>query len=459
MNVPALDKELGINVYATDVAGIGGAIRNSPEDFKVEEVLVDNSVAYIDGFNERPALGASSGQLPYLLCVLVKRNWDTFLAIKNIAKQLGIDQKRISIAGIKDAKAVTSQHIAIRNVTAEAVKKIDVRDIVVRPIGYFRDELSPFYLLGNRFTITITSIPLSNTKIRRRISQTLKGLEEFGGIPNFFGHQRFGTTRAITHRVGKALVSAKTREAAMLFLSEASLYEHPESRTARKELQSDGDFERALLDFPKQLRFERLMLRYLSQNPKDFEGAFQRLPVKLQALFVQAYQSYLFNRFLSERIQNGLPLSAAEPRDFVVRLGRSGLSVDRTGVPICKELFAEVNLAIKNGRMGVALPLVGFKQRLSEGKMGSIEARVLRQENLTSSSFRVPQIPGIGARGGLRRIISPLRDFVISERFQADLEPEKKSKIMLSFMLLKGSYATVLLREIMKPQDLLKAGF
>ena len=61
-------------------------------------------------------------------------------------------------------------------------------------------------------------------------------------------------------------------------------------------------------NFPKQLRFERIMLNYLVDNPGDFVGAFQSLPLKLQALFVQAHQSYLFNRFLSERVKHGLPL-------------------------------------------------------------------------------------------------------------------------------------------------------
>ena len=134
----------------------------------------------------------------------------------------------------------------------------------------------------------------------------MQELEALGGIPNFFGHQRFGTTRPITHLVGKALVRGDFEEAAMLFLAKPSVHEHPASRQARQELQSTKNFKQALENFPKQLRFERLMLNHLADNPDDFVGAFQRLPVKLQELFVQAHQSYLFNRFLSERIKHGL---------------------------------------------------------------------------------------------------------------------------------------------------------
>ncbi len=140
----------------------------------------------------------------YLLCVLVKRRWDTFVAIKNIAAQLGIDQTRIHIAGIKDAKAVTAQHITVENVTMEEAEKISIKDIEVRPVGYFRDELSQFYLLGNHFTITIRAVKHPESTIRERLAETMLELEAAGGIPNFFGHQRFGTTRAITHLGGKS---------------------------------------------------------------------------------------------------------------------------------------------------------------------------------------------------------------------------------------------------------------
>ena len=45
LSVPEIDKLLGIEVYATKTAGVGGAIRESVEDFVVEEVLVDGSKA------------------------------------------------------------------------------------------------------------------------------------------------------------------------------------------------------------------------------------------------------------------------------------------------------------------------------------------------------------------------------------------------------------------------------
>jgi len=248
--VPRIDKLLGIEVYATETPGISGVIRQSVDDFAVEEVLVDGSRARIEKAGESQVLGASPYRRRYLLCVLVKRNWDTFIAIKNIAKQLGISQNQISIAGIKDAKAVTAQHVTIEHGSMEDVSRINVKDIEVRPVGYFRDKLSPYYLLGNNFNVRIKAINHPESTIEKRITGTIRELEAIGGIPNFFGHQRFGTTRPITHLVGKAIVKGDFEEAAMLFLAQPSAHEHPASRQARIELQLKQDFKHALQNFP-----------------------------------------------------------------------------------------------------------------------------------------------------------------------------------------------------------------
>ena len=458
MAVPRIDKLLGIEVYATETTGIDGVIRQSIDDFAVEEVLVDGSRARIEKAGESQVLGASPYRRRYLLCVLVKRNWDTFIVIKNIAKQLGISQNQISIAGIKDAKAVTAQHVTIEHGSMEDVSRINVKDIEVRPVGYFRDKLSPYYLLGNNFNVRIKAINHPESTIEKRITGTIRELEAIGGIPNFFGHQRFGTTRPITHLVGKAIVKGDFEEAVMLFLAQPSAHEHPSSRQARRELHSKQDFKQALQNFPKQLRYERLMLSHLVEKPDDFIGAFKRLPIKLQALFVQAYQSYLFNRFLSERIRNGFALNTAEVGDYMVNVERSGLPMIKTGKMADAATLAETNESIKTGKMRIALPLVGIKQRFSQGVMGQIEKQILEAEGIKTENFKIDAIPMISGRGELRAIVSPIKNFRV-HNISRIADNLKEHQAELEFMLLRGSYATVLLREIMKPHNPISAGF
>jgi tRNA pseudouridine13 synthase len=457
LSVPELEKLLGIEVYASKTAGVGGAIRELVDDFVVEEVLVDGSKASVNGEVPQRILGSSLQKQRFLLCVLVKRNWDTFIAVKNIAISLGIDQARVQFAGIKDAKAVTAQHISIENISMENAGTVDVKGIQVRPVGYVREMLSLFYLLGNNFTITVQSIKDSEANVKQQVTQTIKELDAVGGIPNFFGHQRFGTTRPITHLVGRALIQGNFEEAAMLFLAKPSVYEHPESRQARQDLQSTKNFKEAKENFPKQLRFERLMLNHLADNSGDFVGAFQSLPPKLQALFVQAHQSYLFNRFLSERVKHGLPLNEALEGDYVVGVERSGLPMTTVSKVATAENLSEINAQIKAGKLRVALPIFGVKHKLSQGVMGQIETDVLAQEGIPVENIRLNELSRVGGKGGLRTAVTPVKDFKLqSVSAGAD---GVGCQVTVSFMLLRGSYATVVLRELMKPLDLISAGF
>jgi tRNA pseudouridine13 synthase len=449
--LPDLDRLLGMEAYATTTEGIGGKIKEATEDFVVEEVLVDGSKASVQGEVATKVLGSTQTPQRFLLCVLVKRNWDTFIAVKNLAKTLGIDQNRIQFAGIKDAKALTAQHITIENAAAEDLAKAEVKDISVHPVGYVREQMSLFYLLGNNFTITIKNIDSPHEAIREQIAQTNKQLNTVGGIPNFFGHQRFGTTRPITHLVGKALVQGNFEEAAMLFLAKPSPIEHPASRQARQQLQDTGDFKTASMNFPRQLRFERQMLSHLAEHQDDFVGAFQRLPPKLQALFVQAHQSFLFNLFLSGRVLAGLPLNEAVAGDFVVGVERSGLPMTAVAKEVTEQNLSEINLQVNAGKLRIALPIVGVKQKLSGGVMGEIEAQVLEQEGVDLTKLRINELSMLGGKGGLRTAVTPIKDFALREA--------SEEKAVVSFMLLRGSYATVALREIMKPQNPVTSGF
>jgi tRNA pseudouridine13 synthase len=459
--VPRLERSIGIEVYATRSQGIGGTIRQNAEDFVVEEVLVDGSKAEAN-WSERntgqTVLGSSSTKNRYLLCVMFKRNWDTFMAIRNVAQQLGINTTQIQIAGIKDAKAVTAQHVTIEDIAIEDVQKLRLKDIQVRPIGYLRNELSSYYLFGNSFQVRIKKVKHPKTVIEKRAAKTIEELHELGGIPNFFGHQRFGTTRSITHLVGKNFVMGNLKRAAMVFLAKPSPYEHPESRQARQELQATQDFTQASKSYPKQLRYERMMLKSLAENPRDFAAAFKRLPTKLLELFIQAYQSYLFNRFLSSRIKASLALNAAEVGDYVVNVEKSGVPLPTMCKTATLETLAETNRAVRNGKVRLAIPLIGFRQHTSQGVQGEIESKILEEEGISPDDFKVSSMQEMGSRGQLRAITALPLDFKLSDVSDDAGDPQNLT-IEVDFTLYRGSYATIVLREFMKPRDVIKAGF
>ena len=455
MSAPILDRKIGIETYVTKSPGIGGVIKKEIEDFVVEEILVDGSKAQVSGTLPARVLGSTLQRQRFLLCVLIKRGWDTLIAVKNVAKQLGIDQGRIQVAGIKDARAVTAQHVTIEGGEFEDASRIYVKDISLQPVGYVREALSAYYLRGNCFSIRVRGMLRSKSIIEEHTTQAMQELENAGGLPNFYGHQRFGTTRPITHLVGKEIIHGNFEEAAMLFLALPSPDEHPHGRQARKQLQETRNFKQALDAFPKQLRFERVMLLHLNENPSDFLGAFHRLPLKLQELFVQAHQSFLFNRFLSARLAHCYALNRAIEGDFVVGVERSGLPMTRSARMVSSQSVAAVNEQLKVGKLRVALPIVGLRPKLSCGAMGDIEREILLREDIPLSGLRVNPLSFVCGKGGLRATVAPIQDFV----FKVVPNTEIGWEADLSFTLQRGCYATAFLREIMKPEKPLEAGF
>jgi len=456
LRVPLLEKEIGIEVYASETPGIGGRIRQFPEDFIVEENLIDGSEAKVSPVGSPRVVGRGR----YLVCVLVKRNWDTLRAIRNIARQLGISEEHIQIAGIKDAKAFTAQHVSVScfsGTTPDQILKVKTKDISLYPQRYSNEKISSQLLLGNQFNIKIRGISHPTSRVKRRIESVLDELADLGGVPNFFGHQRFGTIRPITHKVGKFIVQGDWEKAALKFLCKSSLHEHPQSRKARQQLRSSQDFKEAQQYFPYTLHYERSMLRHLATHSKDYIGAFRKLPLKLCKLFIQAYQSFLFNKFLSQRIKKGIPSNKVQIGDYVVKLESQGFPTVSFTQETAQSLQTIQKTADQN-KIRTAIPLIGFKQHLSSGIQGEIEKEILETENLTPRNFKIPSMLQISAPGGLRTILTPIINLSIG-KLSEDLANPSSRALKLGFRLHKGSYATVLLREFMKPRNLIEAGF
>jgi len=454
LQIPPLEKELGIETYVTQSPGVGGRIRQLLEDFVVEELLVDGSLAEVSA----PVKGwEPAGEGPYLVCVLVKRRWDTFLAVRQVAERLRISQKCIRFAGIKDTKALTAQHISLQNVSPSKVLDVQIKDIKLYPQRFSKERMYSQLIKGNRFHITIRGIEHPASVIEQRAESVQNEIERLGGVPNFFGHQRFGTIRPNTHLVGKHLTKGDAERAALAFLAEPSVHEHPEAREARQQLQDTLDFKEALESFPRFLRYERFMLHHLARYPSDYVGAFRTLPRRLRKLFVQGYQSYLFNRFISERIRRGIPLDEPQIGDYTIRLDEHGLPTEEYD-QATETNIQTIHPSVKEGKMCVAAPLVGPDMPPSKGVQGEIELKILETENVTPEKFRIPFMPEATAEGRVREILNPVWNLV-QEEISEDKENAGKYMMKLGFTLNRGSYATVLLREFMKPRDLINAGF
>lgn len=189
-----LERELGMQFYATDTPGTGGTLRTVPDDFIVDEIPLEKK-------------GSPSG--PYLICRLTKTSWELQHAVKEIAKRLNISHRRIGWAGTKDRNARTTQLISIYKVTPEQVAALHLRDITLEVLGQANEQLSLGDLTGNRFDIWIRDADPEDLD-NRVVSVTEAAAI---ALPNYFGLQRFGVIRPLTHRIGEYILRGEYEQA------------------------------------------------------------------------------------------------------------------------------------------------------------------------------------------------------------------------------------------------------
>ena len=78
--------------------------------------------------------------------------------------------------------------------------------------------------------------------------------------------------------------------------------------------------------------------------------------------------------------------------------------------------------------------------------MGIVES-LLEKEELELTDFIIKQIPNLSLEGNSRKVWVEVKDFKVIEKGDDELNQNKK-KIKISFQLQKGSYATVVLKEL-----------
>jgi tRNA pseudouridine13 synthase len=178
----------------SSIPGIGGHIRTVPEDFQVEE---------------RP-LYLPCGDGEHLYIKVTKRLLSTPDLVKMISTAVGVKAQGIGTAGLKDARAVTTQMLSLHFVTPEQLARLktDDRILSIDILGRHRNRLRPGHHAGNRFRLVIRDVA---DHARTTVPAVLQLLQR-RGVPNYFGPQRQGK-KGENYLVGAALLSDAARRA------------------------------------------------------------------------------------------------------------------------------------------------------------------------------------------------------------------------------------------------------
>jgi len=388
--------------YISKTAGTGGSIKNRPEDFLVEEITNDGTILELDKKFERENEEGS-----YVHFVMQKKEWTTEGAIRRIAKQLRISKRRFNYAGNKDKIAVSTQLVSGFEIPKEKLLALGLKDIKINGAWAAKEKIKLGELLGNRFTITARDA--ENPENVQKIAEELQGK-----FPNYFGEQRFGTNRKNTHLVGEQILRGRYDKAAMIFLADGEGELNEDAKNARKNLADSEDFQTALKVFPVYLRLERSMLEHLAKHQNDYVGAMRVLPRGTLLMFVHAFQSYVFNRMLSDRISEGK--IEQEEGEYFCGENESG--------------FPDIEKKSESG--WIVGKLIGYETELNER-----EKNLLEELDIRKNDFKIKGIPELSSKGHCRTLFSPLKDFSFNNK-------------VFMFELPAGSYATVALREFLE---------
>jgi tRNA pseudouridine13 synthase len=415
------ESELGLELfYTAGVPGIGGKLRATPEDFVVDEISI---------------LPPESVDGRFVVAKVWHRNWEANRLVRRLASNLHVGRMKVGFAGTKDGRSVATQLMSF-DAPIEQVQALAIPDVLVSDAYRSKRMITIGDLVGNRFDIRVTEVEGAEDVIEDCRAR----LDALGGFPNYFGIQRFGTVRPITHLIGKDLVAGDL-EAAVMRYAANPMDDGSQANDARRNLQETRDFEKALKEFPMKLTFERTMIGYLKDRPGDYRGALRRLPNNLLMMFVHAYQSYMFNRMLSERIRRGLPVGRPIPGDRVLPVGRHGVPDQDSPVKVTLDNLEKAARQVEQGKAFVSGVLFGAESEYADGEMGEIERAVVESEGVSRKDFQIVGLREASSKGTRRELLAPYKNLIVEAG---------EGQARFRFSLNKGSYATCLMREFMK---------
>jgi len=137
---------------------------------------------------------------------------------------------------------------------------------------------------------------------------------------------------------------------------------------------------------------------YLAERAGDYVGALKRLPLRLLKLLVASYQSELWNKM--------------------------------------------ARAVARKAKGNVALPIIGFGTEETEEVK-----RILANEGLTTRDFVIKEFPELSSEGGERELFAEAKELWVGKLEKDELNSGKK-KVLLKFILQKGSYATEFVRQL-----------
>ncbi|HWR62778.1 MAG TPA: tRNA pseudouridine(13) synthase TruD [Candidatus Thermoplasmatota archaeon] len=383
-------------------------LKQLPTDFVVEEI---------------PDFTVSPQKDQHTIFLLQKQEVDTFDAIRRIAQRLRISLFEIGYAGLKDKHALARQYVSIP--TKYNVQSLKMDSVVLTFVGYSQKKIKIGDLTGNQFIITARDIQrdeLASIALRAKSIAT-------SGVPNYFDSQRFGSVIEKIF-IGKEVVLKNYEKSVKQYLTAYQKSEPKKIKNEKRRILAQWNDLSAVRTSNK--TFAVVMKEYV--KTKDWRAAYRKIPAHLREMYVNAYQSYLWNECVKELLRNSVEKKKLYSVDYAVGslLFFTDLSEqEREKIPQTFQTISDQMTATDVERQ--------------------IIDRILLKERLKLADYTIESETGSFFKTRARSVLLRAEDFTIGTPERDEINSKtnlERYKIQISFSLSKGSYATVVTKRL-----------
>jgi len=374
---------------------------------------------------DRAAL--SDRPLAWAVFELSKTSWDTFDLVDLLSRTWRVPRDAIRLGGIKDRHGSTTQRISVRGLTARPAALGD-RNWKARFLGWSDEPISARDIRGNRFRITLRDLTEPETALISANAQEAAR----DGFPNYFDSQRFGSARHGRGFMGKEIFLGHREKALRLYFT-PSRHDDRKTRALKScVLENWNRWEKcAGLGFGEYGR----VLAVLAEHRGAYHKALERIDRQFLVFVLNAYQSFLFNELLSRWLTetaaaHGIPLTSLRAPFGTL------------------ELYHALPAAAAAGIKATLLPVPGHDTQVTDLRVKALLDEVLAAEEIGLSDLRVRQMTRIRVGGVERPAVTVPQDFSVSAAEPDELYPGRR-KVLLSFFLPRGAYATLLVKRLL----------
>lgn len=403
-----------------DIPGIGGSIKQRPEDFLVEEI----------------PLYDPSGEGEHVYLMIEKRAMATFEAMGVVAHHFGVRHDAIGYAGLKDKHAITRQVLSVHvpGKKPEDFPMLQHDRMGVLWADLHTNKLRQGHLIGNRFSIKVRGTDMSRAIIAKRVLDRLAET----GVPNAFGEQRFGAFLN-NHDIGLALIRSDFQGAIDLLLS--PLPEHSGAHLEARQMCERGDYAGAFAAFPRTLHTERTVLRLLAKGVEP-KHALRATGIRALSFYVSSWQSSVFNEILASRVVAG---SFADLLDGDLAFHHES----RNTFGVTPEVLAAPDTAprLATCEISPSGPMWGPRMRRAAGAVDRAELEAIERSGV---SIELLDAFDRAARGMIEGARRPLRIAITDIDVEGGID-EHGHYVRCAFDLPRGAFATTVMREVIKP--------